>query len=528
VAKIQRVLISVSDKHGLVDFAQGLAKWGAEFISTGGTAKFLRDAGLTVTEVSAVTGFPEMMGGRVKTLHPKIHGALLALRDDPEHMQQLKQQGMVPIDMVVINLYPFERTISRQEVSFDEALENIDIGGPAMLRSASKNFQDVVVVVNPFDYPDILAEIEFSGGEVSLATRYHLAQRAFKHTAHYDSAITNYFDRWEIKEDKPVPFIAKDSFFPPFLELLMEKAQELRYGENPHQLAAFYQETAQVGPSLARACQLQGKELSFNNFLDLNAAYELAREFKSPAAVIVKHTNPCGVAVAASQREAFLRAKATDPVSAYGGILGFNTPLTGEAAEEVAQTFFEAIIAPGFHAEARQALATKKNLRLMEVTPQDFSGMPQGWDYKRVLGGLLVQERNLKIMDPESLRVATQRAPTPKEMEALRFAWTVVKHIKSNAIVFTTAEHTVGVGAGQMSRVDSVKLCVQKAHLPLKGTVVASDAFFPFRDGVDEAAKAGATAIIQPGGSVRDEEVIKAANEHNMAMVFTGIRHFRH
>jgi len=533
MSKIKRALISVSDKEGLVAFAKGLIGFGVEIISTGGTSRYLKDQGVAVRDVSDLTGFPEILDGRVKTLHPKVHGGILGRRDHPSHQKQMKRHGIEPIDLIVVNLYPFEGTISKAGCTLEEAVEQIDIGGPAMIRSAAKNFHDVAVVVDPDDYPEILEELGRYHGALSPETRMRLATHAFTHTARYDSIISHYLEA-RLSGETPV-------LFPQILDLKFEKIQNLRYGENPHQLAAFYRDLtiAQEGaatfePSVSKARQLHGKEMSFNNFLDANSALELVKEFSGPAAVptavVVKHNNPCGVAASESLLEAYQMAKATDPVSAFGGVAAFNKHLDSETAREIATTFMEVVIAPGFDEEALEMLRKKKDLRLLETGPMlDNQHHAGRMDFRRVVGGLLLQERDLgRIEDIKQLRVVTTRRPTEEEYEGLAFAWKVAKHVKSNAIVFARAGQTIGIGAGQMSRVDSVRLAAQKAVLPVSGCVMASDAFFPFRDGLDEAAKAGVKAVIEPGGSIRDEEVIKAANEHGMAMVFTSMRHFRH
>ncbi len=513
------MLISVSDKTGVVEFAKSLAGYGVEILSTGGTAKLLREAGLAVKDVSEFTGFPEMLDGRVKTLHPKVHGGLLGIRSNPEHQAKMKEHGIEPIDMVVVNLYPFEATVAKPDCTLEEAIENIDIGGPTMLRSAAKNNRDVTVLVDSADYAVVLDEMAANGGAVSEKTNFRLAVKVYQHTAAYDGAISNWLGAR--LEDLPVEF-------PQTFTIQLKKAQDLRYGENPHQSAAFYVESGFNEPSVSNALQLQGKELSFNNIIDLDAAIETVKEFtEKPAAVIIKHTNPCGVALGDSPLTAYLKARECDPVSAFGGIVGFNQIVNADAARELTSTFLEAIIAPGYDEEALAIFTAKKNVRVMQVPL--LGGQKQtGYDMKRVVGGLLLQGRDLGMVLASDCRVVTERQPTEYELSALDFAWRVCKRVKSNAIVFTSKDQTVGIGAGQMSRVDSSKIAVQKALLPIKGTVLASDAFFPFRDGVDAAADAGVTAIIQPGGSVRDEEVIQAANEHGMAMVFTGMRHFRH
>lgn len=524
--KIARALISVSDKTGLVDFARGLSRNGVELISTGGTAKALREAGLQVRDVSELTGFPEILGGRVKTLHPKVHGGLLAVRDDPEHQRQVEANDIQYIDMVVVNLYPFRETVARENVTVEEAIENIDIGGPSMIRSAAKNFEDVVVIVDPSDYPAVALEMSSNDGSISRATRLRLARRAFETTSQYDSAILDFLEGSVVLDNDEIPRVEKSNELPARFTVFARKTMDLRYGENPHQRAALYL-TSNSDSGIAGAEKLQGKELSFNNLIDLDAAWALASEFAETACVIIKHTNPCGAATAPEVVEAFEKARATDPTSAFGGIIGFNRTVTETAARAIAETFFEAIAAPDYEPGAIEVFASKKNLRVMRVHATQTGG---GQIDLRVItdNGLLIQDRDLGRLDATKLRIVTNRQATDEELRALRFAWIVAKHVKSNAIVYARDGQLVGVGAGQMSRVDSVKLGAMKAQLPLLGTVVASDAFFPFRDGVDEAARAGITAVIQPGGSVRDEEVIAAANEHDLAMVFTGMRHFKH
>ncbi len=519
MGKIARALISVSNKNGILDFARGISKLGIEILSTGGTAKMLRDAGVAVKDVSEFTGFPEMLDGRVKTLHPKVHGGLLGRRNNPEHMRQWKENGIQPIDLVVVNLYPFEQTVAKPGCTLEDAIENIDIGGPTMLRSAAKNYTDVAVVVSPRDYDRVLEEIRKTG-EVSAKTRFELCRTVFLHTARYDSAISAWLDSQVPADEK--------TRFPNILTLQFEKAQNLRYGENPHQQGAFYREFGRKEPSVSSAKQLHGKEMSFNNFLDANSALELVKEYDQIAAVIVKHNNPCGVGTASALVDAYRKARDCDPVSAFGGVIAFNHMVDYDTAKELTSTFVEVVVAPEFAPDALDELKKKKDLRLLDVGPQ-VSGAPEGMDLKKVVGGLIYQDRDLgKIVDVKALRVATKRKPTDDEYEALAFAWKVCKHVKSNAIVFTTRDRTIGIGAGQMSRLDSVKIAKIKAQFPLAGTVLASDAFFPFRDGLDEAAKAGVTAVIQPGGSLKDEEVIKAAEEHGIAMIMTGMRHFRH
>jgi phosphoribosylaminoimidazolecarboxamide formyltransferase/IMP cyclohydrolase len=522
--KVERALISVSDKEGIVDFARALQEMGVEIISTGGTAKLLRESGIAVANVSDFTGSPEILDGRVKTLHPRIHGALLALRDNPLHQREMEEQGIKPIDLVVVNLYPFEQTVSHEDVTLEQAIENIDIGGPSMIRSAAKNYQDVAVVVDPARYADVLQDMEANDGGISSALRMALAAEAFERTSYYDSIIFAFLS--SLQKKKQVSAVSK-------LSLEYTKVMDLRYGENPHQRAALYREKIFSEPCIPAAELLHGKELSFNNILDLDAACETVKEFSQPAAVVIKHTNPCGVAVASSIFEAYQKARATDPVSAFGSVVAFNRSVDVQTAEELNKTFIEAILAPGFNHDALEILKKKTNRRLVVLEGLETwrmvggTGLPSR-DLRKIVGGVLVQDRDLVTISEKDLRCVTRREPTEEELKALLFAWTVVKHVKSNAIVYTSATETLGIGAGQMSRVDASRIAVMKAQKPLKGSVVASDAFFPFRDGVDAAVEAGATAIIQPGGSVRDEESIEACNEHNVAMVFTGIRHFRH
>ncbi len=517
MAGIERALISVSDKTGVVEMARGLASLGAEILSTGGTAKALREAGVPVTDVAAYTGSPEILDGRVKTLHPKIHGGLLGRRAVPAHVDQMKQHNIGRIDVVVVNLYPFEATIAKPNCHFEEAIENIDIGGPSMLRSAAKNHEDVVVVVDPADYTRVLEALR--GGTVTQALRRELALKVFQHTARYDGVIAGYLER-QVQ--------GTEAKFPKTLSLQFELAETLRYGENPHQQGAFYRELHSTEPSVSRGKILHGKAMSYNNFLDANSALELAKEFDETAVAIIKHNNPCGVALGTTPVEAYVRARETDPVSAFGGVIAFNRPVDLAAAKEITSTFVEVVIAPSFAADALAELKRKKDLRLLEVGP--LTKMKQeGYDLKKLVGGLIVQDRDLgRLGDVKALQVPTVRKPTQEEYAACAFAWIVCKHVKSNAIIYARSGQTVGIGAGQMSRVDSVKLAGMKAQLPVKGCVMASDAFFPFRDGLDAAAQAGITAVIQPGGSIRDAEVIKAADEHGIAMIFTGMRHFRH
>jgi len=517
---VKQALVSVSDKSGLPELARALAELGVRILSTGGTAKLLKDAGVAVTEVGDYTGFPEMLDGRVKTLHPKIHGGVLARRDVPAHMAAIDKAGIPPIDLVVVNLYPFAQTAAKPGCTLDEAVENIDIGGPTMVRAAAKNYTGVAVVTDPGDYGSLIDELRANGGALPVAMRFALAKKAFAHTAAYDAAIANYLTGLDA-ENRP-------GAFPDRLSLQWEKAQEMRYGENPHQQAAFYRDPVPVEGSLARYTQLQGKELSYNNIADADAAWECVKTFERPACVIIKHANPCGIAEAADCLTAYAQAFATDPTSAFGGIIAFNRALDGKTAEAVAKQFVEVVIAPELAAAARAAFAPKANVRVLAVP---LGREAQRHDFKRVGGGLLVQTPDARNVGRADLRVVTKRPPTETELADLLFAWRVAKYVKSNAIVFCGGGRTLGVGAGQMSRVDSARIAAIKAGnagLSLAGSVVASDAFFPFRDGVDVVAQAGAKAIIQPGGSVRDEEVIAAADELDIAMVFTGVRHFRH
>jgi phosphoribosylaminoimidazolecarboxamide formyltransferase/IMP cyclohydrolase len=517
-ARIQRAILSVTDKTGLVDFARKLSAQGVELISTGGTAKLLRESGITVKDISELTGFPEMLDGRVKTLHPKVHGGILHRRGDPKHVAAVAEHGIAPIDMVVVNLYAFEKTAAKPGVAFEELIENIDIGGPSMIRSAAKNFHDVAVVTSPSDYDSIADELSRSNGALSYETKWRLAQKAFATTAAYDSTIASTLER--IPAD-PVKALPESGTFPQTLRFTFHKTLDLRYGENPHQKAAMYSDGSGVG--VANARQLQGKELSYNNIVDLQAAWDLAQEFEEPVVAIIKHTNPCGTATGKTLAEAFKLALECDPVSAFGGVIGVNRPIDAEAAEEMHKLFLEVIAAPAFDEAAQAKFASKKNLRLVDV-----KAVNQKWVLKNVSGGMLVQDSDIRPLLDADLKVVTKRPPTPEETRALLFAWKVCKHVKSNAIVYARDGQTVGVGAGQMSRVDSAKIGAMKAQLPLKGTVAASDAFFPFPDGVEEIARAGATAIIQPGGSQRDPEVIAAADRLGLAMLFTGVRHFRH
>jgi len=560
--KIRRALVSVSDKTGIVDLARELKTFGVEIISTGGTAKTLRDAGFEVTDVSEVTGFPEMMDGRIKTLHPKIHGALLGLRDKEQHVAAMREQGIEPIDMVVINLYPFEQTMRRSDVSEDEVIEQIDIGGPAMVRSAAKNAQDVAVVVNHELYADIVTEMQQNEGSLTLSTRKQLAKEAFGRTAMYDATIAAYLNgafggrrpqgdpsgagigtggggatfsqfssAGKFRMAPPPKEIDSEEFsieafrgsLPGSAQWSIGKSADLRYGENPHQIAALYKMSHQGG--IANAELLQGKEMSFNNYVDADAAWQLVFDFEETACAIIKHTNPAGVGLDPSAVEAYRKALATDPLSAFGGIVAFNSPVDEAAARAATEIFTEVIVAPDYDKEALAVLRAKKNLRVLRSWPDPHR---ETVEFKQISGGMLVQTRDTHRLTRDDLKVVTRRAPSEKEIDDLVFAWTVCKHTKSNAIVYARDRQTVGVGAGQMSRVDSVKIAAMRAQLPVEGSVMASDAFFPFRDGLDEAAKHGIVAVIQAGGSVRDEEVIAAADEKNIAMVFTGIRHFKH
>ena len=539
--KVRRALVSVHDKTGVVEFAGSLAALGVEILSTGGTATLLRKSGVPVRDVSDVTGFPEMLDGRVKTLHPKIHGGILARRDAAADVDALEKHGILPIDLVVVALYPFEATVARSSVTLAEALEQIDVGGPAMVRAAAKNHASVGVVTDPSQYPRVLDELRVNGGALSEATRARLAQEAFRRTAEYDAAIASYLSSEGVSTapSETAPRIdsaggagARTEKFPAVLRIDAERRLGLRYGENPHQAAAFY--TPLDGPRLGLAAmtQLHGPELGYNNALDFSAALALVLEFDEPAAVVVKHTNPCGVALGATVGEAMTRAKASDPVSIYGGVVGVNRAVDMGVVEALAGTFVEILFAPAFAPDALDALRrTKKKCRVFEVPCDRASLPPRLTEYRSVLGGLLAQQADLSDLDAAALKTVSKRPPTAAEMDALRFAWRVAKHVKSNAIVLATRGQVVGVGAGQMNRVDSARLAVMRARevgLETAGTVCASDAFFPFRDGLDVVAKAGATAVIHPGGSLRDEEVVAAADEHRMAMVVTGIRHLRH
>ena len=529
MSRIQRAILSVTDKTGLVEFANKLLGMGVELISTGGTAKLLRENGVAVKDISDLTGFPEMLDGRVKTLHPKVHGGILHIRGNPAHRSAVAEHGIQPIDMVVVNLYAFEKTASKPGVHFEEIIENIDIGGPSMVRSAAKNFQDVAIVTSPGDYEAVATEMSANGGELSLKTKWALAQKAFATTAAYDSAIAATLGKIRTDGEKfDISEVSGSSEFPQALELKFRKAYDLRYGENPHQKAALYSDGGDTG--IANASQLQGKELSYNNIVDLQAAWELATEFDEPFCAIIKHTNPCGSAVGKDLSEAFLHAFECDSVSAFGSVIALNRPVDFATAEAMAglrhngqALFIECIVAPHFDKAARERFAKRKDLRLVEIKHK-----PEKWAMKSVTGGMLVQDNDLHKLDPATLQVVTERKPTEREMRDLLFAWKVGKHVKSNAILYAKDGRSVGVGAGQMSRVDSARIGAQKAVLPLEGSVVASDAFFPFPDGVEEIAKAGAKAVIQPGGSKADPDVIATANRLGLAMVLTGVRHFRH
>jgi phosphoribosylaminoimidazolecarboxamide formyltransferase/IMP cyclohydrolase len=519
---IRRALLSVTDKTGLVDFARALASFNVDLVSTGGTARALREAGLPVRDISDLTGFPEMLDGRVKTLHPKVHGGILHIRDNADHMASVAEHEIEPIDMVVVNLYPFEKTSQRPGVAFADVIENIDIGGPSMVRSAAKNFSDVAIVTSAADYTLLGEEMAANSGSLSRGTRWRLAKDAFAVTAAYDAGIATALESIELPAGQAVFLQEK---LPPTIRIIDPLAKTLRYGENPHQKAALYLDGS--GKGVASAPQLQGKELSYNNIVDLDACWELVGEFDEPAVVIIKHTNPCGASTGATVVDAYLRALESDPVSAFGGVIGANREIDAAAAQEIAKLFVEAIVAPSFTPEALQRFAAKKNLRLIKIDPAVTPRI-----LKQVSGGLLVQDADRLRITETDLKLATKREPTPEEMRALLFSWTVCKHVKSNAIVYARFANghgqTVGIGAGQMSRVDAARFGAMKAVLPLAGTVAASDAFFPFPDGLETIANAGATAIIQPGGSVNDPQVVEAADRLGIAMVFTGVRHFRH
>lgn len=548
--RIERALISVSDKTGVVEFANKLSEFGIKIISTGGTAKTLRDNGIDVTDVSEVTGFPEMMNGRVKTLHPKMHGAFLALRDNEEHVASMNEHGIEPIDMVVVNLYPFEETVAKEGVTLEEAVENIDIGGPAMIRSASKNWRDVAVVTDAALYEGIATELIENEGSLSLQTRKRLAALAYTRTASYDLAISSYLARQLDNSDldflEPYNPLAGLMFiqdedvsepeaiatgFQPDETIELAKINDLRYGENPHQKAALY--STESG-GIAHAEQLHGKEMSYNNYVDADAAWNLVQDFDELAVAIIKHTNPSGVGTGANNSEAYKRALATDPVSAFGGIVAFNKKVDAEVAASVIEVFSEVIVATDYTEEALEIFRSKKNLRILRTkggNPTGREGAPPTLEHKQITGGYLVQDADTHNLKAADLNIVTDRQPTPEELEAMLFAWSVCKHVKSNAIILANAHQTLGVGAGQMNRVDSVRIAAMRAErfsLPIQGAALASDAFFPFRDNVDEAASMGIAAIIQPGGSIKDDESIAAANEHGIAMAFTGIRHFKH
>lgn len=515
--KIKRALISVTDKRGIVDFARSLSDLGIEIISTGGTARLLTSNGIKVKSVSEITGFPETLDGRVKTLHPKIHAGILARRDIPEHMSSLRELGIDTIDMVVVNLYPFEDVVKKANVSLSSAIENIDIGGPTMLRSAAKNFTDVVVIINPAHYEKVIQELKEHSGEISLETRERLAVEVFQKTSHYDRIIHNFLSEKMLGEDRVLPEIVEFTF---------EKIQEMRYGENPHQKASFYRERGSIYPGIAHARKLHGKELSYNNILDLDSVLEAVREFREPACVIMKHNTPCGAAVSVSLFRAYILAHKTDPVSAFGGIVGLNRKVDENTAREIAKTFIEGVIAPSFSKRALNILKKKKNIRLMEL--DSFNKKREGFCIRGVGGGILYQEMDVVSYNRGDLKVVTRRRPTKKEMDALLFAWRVAKHVKSNAIVIAKPGRTIGIGAGQMSRIDACRIAIMKACEDVKGGVLASDAFMPFPDVVKLAGRYGIKAVIEPGGAARDEEVIREADKRKMSLVFTGIRHFRH
>jgi phosphoribosylaminoimidazolecarboxamide formyltransferase/IMP cyclohydrolase len=520
---IRQALISVSDKTGVLDFARALASLNIRLLSTGGTARLLADHGLEVTEVADYTGFPEMLDGRVKTLHPKVHGGILARRDFPAHTEALAVHDIPTIDMVVVNLYPFQQTVAQDQCSLEDAIENIDIGGPAMLRSSAKNHKDVVVICDPADYDKVLNEMRAGQGNVSYETRFSLAKKVFAHTAQYDGAITNYLSSLGADHQH-----STRSAYPDTLNLQFTKVQDMRYGENPHQSAAFYRDTATVAGALANYRQLQGKELSYNNIADADAAWECVKSLDGSACVIIKHANPCGVALGANAAEAYAKALQTDPTSAFGGIIALNVEVDGKAAEAIAKQFVEVLIAPAFTAEAHKIFEAKQNVRLLEIPLGNGSN---AFDIKRVGGGLLLQAPDAKHVMANEFTIVSKKQPTPQQLQDMMFAWRVAKFVKSNAIVFCGNGMTLGVGAGQMSRVDSARIAsikAQNANLSLTGSAVASDAFFPFRDGLDVVVGAGATAVVQPGGSMRDQEVIDAADEQGIVMAFTGVRHFRH
>ena len=527
---VERAVISVYDKTGLAEFARRLAAAGVEIVSTGGTARYLREEGIAVRDVAELTGWPEMLGGRVKTLHPKIHGGILYRRGKEQDQAEAKNHEIAPIDLVVVNLYPFSAVARKPGVTPEEMVENIDIGGPAMLRSAAKNFASVAVVTDPGQYDQVASEIE-KAGELSLRTRLSLARQAYARTSAYDGMITTELERLEAEESKDAEKKLKmqdAAVLPQRLHLSLQRHQTMRYGENPHQSAALYIPAGKPASGLAGAKQLQGKELSYNNLVDLDAAWQLAKEFRKPAAVIIKHNNPCGAAELESLTEAYKKALACDPISAFGGVLAFNRAVDQKTADEVAKLFVECVVAPSYEPGVLDKFSAKKNVRLLEIGPEEHSNEAKNLELKRISGGVLVQTPDDHELQASELKVVSERQPTEEEMRAMLFAWKVCKHVKSNAIVFAHEGYTAGIGAGQMSRVDSVKIAIMKAKLPIKGSVMASDAFFPFPDSVEEGATAGATAVIQPGGSIRDSDSIGAANKAGMAMVVTGYRHFRH
>ncbi len=517
--KIEFALLSVSDKTGIVELGRNLADMQVKILSTGGTGKALEEGGVPYTKVSDHTGFPEILNGRVKTLHPRIHGGILARHDDPAHRETLREQDIPPIGLVVVNLYPFSQTVQKEGVTLEEAIEKIDIGGPTLIRASAKNYAHTTVVVDPEDYAKVAAEMKVGAGATTAETRWELARKAFHHTAAYDAAISGYFEKMS----------SDDEGLPPVVNLSMVKEASLRYGENPHQRAALYRPQFHPPIGIVAAVQHHGKQLSFNNYLDLNAAWGLIREFEDTACAIIKHTNPCGAALGSTPREAYQKALTCDPVSAFGSIVSFNRNVDEETASEIGNLFVEAVIAPGYEPGAVEVLARKKNIRIMEMPSGTGTSKPHsGFDLKRISGGVLVQDRDAYYLTESDLKVVTERKPEEEEIRDLLFAWVLCKHVKSNAIVYVREGVSIGVGAGQMSRVDSARIAAEKAQSSLAGAVMASDAFFPFRDGLDEAAGHGIRAVIEPGGSVRDQEVIDAANEHGIAMVFTGIRHFRH
>jgi len=518
--KIKRAIISVSDKNGVVNLAKGLADNNVEILSTGGTARKLRESGVDVTEISEYTKSKEILGGRVKSLHPKIHGGILAIRDNAEHKKDLQDSGIEDIDLVVVNLYPFKDVIKKKDVSLEEAIENIDIGGPTMLRSAAKNYKYVTIVTDPADYKSLVDELNANKGSISDETNFKLAVKAFSHVAGYDAAISNYLS--SLNND------GTSNNLPSSFTLHLEKKMGLRYGENPHQEGAFYVESEITDACISNAEQVQGKELSLNNIYDTDSCFELVKEFSETACVIVKHNNPCGVATDDNITQAFLNAKECDPLSAFGGIISFNREVDEATAHEISKMFVEVVIAPAFTEKAYEVLSTKKNLRVLK-TPEIKPGKRTGYDMKKVNGGMLIQDIDSTSDDDfKDFTIGTKRQPTDEELQDMKLAWKVCKHVKSNAIIFAKDHKTIGIGAGQMSRVDAVKIAAMKAQVSTEGAVLASDAFFPFRDGIDEAAKVGIKAIVQPGGSIRDEETIAAADEHGITMIFTGVRHFRH